>query len=125
MDAHEEASLREAMNTMYSGLMEAIVSVRNAAELSSIRLEEKIDKIGARLEDKADATVVEALRHDMNRRFDRVDDRFDRVDDRFDRVEGRLDRFEGRLGDVDEKLDGVEQRLERLSPKPKRPKNRD
>ena len=99
MDAHEERSLRDTMNTMYAGMMEAIVSVRDAAELSSTRLEAKIDSQVGRLRNEIGGlhNEVGGLRNEMIRRFDRVDDRFDQV----------------------------EARLERLEAKPKRPKNRD
>jgi hypothetical protein len=73
-------------------LMAAILEVRDATAHGYARLDEKID------------AKVDGLRHEMNRRFDRLlddmDGRFARVNERFDRMDERFDRLEGRVATI-------------------------
>jgi predicted nuclease with TOPRIM domain len=50
---------------------------------------------------------IDALKVEMNRRFDRLEGRFDRLEARFDRLEARFDGFEGRFGELERKFDIV------------------
>jgi len=90
----------------YSGadLMAAILDVRDATVLGLTNLE-------ARLGER-----IERLRHDMNRRFDGVDDRFDRADARMDRMDARFDAMDARFDGMDTRFDRVEERLSALEP---------
>lgn len=56
------------------------------------RLDGKIDDLGARLDGKID-TKIDGLRSEMAARFDRVDARFEVVDARFDKMTARIDRL--------------------------------
>ena len=44
--------------------------------------------------------TVDAMKSDMERRFDLVDKRFDLVDNRFDQVNKRFDRIERRVAEL-------------------------
>ena len=69
-------------------LMTAILDVRDATAFGLTSLETRLtakidgvsDSLGARIDGVENS--VERLRHDMTRRFDRVDDRFDRLEGR-------------------------------------------
>ena len=78
--------------------------------------------------ERSDRQIAD-LRHDMNRRFDRllddVDGRFAKVDARFDRllddvhgrfakVDARFDRMDERFDRMDERFDGMDGRFDRL-----------
>ena len=78
-------------------LMAAVLALQDATAAGLSALE-------SRLTVKVDSKI-EGLRHEMNRRFDKVDLRFDEVDRRFakvdlrfDEVDRRFDRLEGRVG---------------------------
>jgi hypothetical protein len=55
---------------------------------------------------------LDELRHEMNRRFDRVDGRLDGVTVHLDGVTVHLDGVDGRLDGVTGRLDGVTVRLD-------------
>jgi hypothetical protein len=63
-------------------------------------------------------TTIDALRTDMNKRFDLVDNRFDEVDQRFDRLETRFDRLETHF-------DRLETLIIKAKPKRKRSQDRE
>jgi hypothetical protein len=80
------------MNEYSSGdLMAAILALQDATATGLSTLE-------ARLSSKIDSKVdskVDGLRHEMNRRFDRVDVRFDVVERRLERLERRAGALDG------------------------------
>jgi chaperonin cofactor prefoldin len=59
-------------------------------------------------------TTIDALRTDMNTRFDLVDNRFDEVNQRFDLVDNRFDEVNQRFDRLETRFDGLESRFDRL-----------
>jgi len=59
-------------------------------------------------------TTIDALRTDMNTRFERVDKRFELVDKRFDLVDNRFDEVNQRFDGLETRFDGLETRFDRL-----------
>jgi hypothetical protein len=78
MDEKDDYTLRD--------VMEAVIEVRDAAAISTTRLEAKIDNLETKLDTKIDSEIG-SLRREMNRRFDRVDVRFDEVNGRLTALE--------------------------------------
>ncbi len=72
-------------------VMEAVFQVRDAAAISTTRLEATIDAFDTKL-----GAEIGALRSEMHRRFDRVDQRFDRVETRLDTLEAKRRRPKNR-----------------------------
>jgi hypothetical protein len=87
-------------------LMAAILDLRDATALNSTNLESRLEK------------KIDALRSDMNRRFDGVDDRFDGIRDdmngRFAQVEARFDKMDIRFDKMDVRFDKMDVRFDRL-----------
>jgi ribonuclease HI len=97
-------------------LMAAILSLQDATAAGFERADARMD------------AKVEQLRHDMNRRFDRVDERFGdvyaRFDDvyaRFDDVYARFDRIDRHFDRVNQRFDSLEGRVAKLEPHDHRP----
>ncbi len=81
MDEKDDHTLRD--------VMEAVIQVRDAAAISTTRLEAKIDNLETKLDSDIGSVRNEigSLRSEMNRRFDRVDVRFDEVNGRLTALE--------------------------------------
>ncbi len=95
--------MSEDQDPSTSDLMNAIVALHAFTEsgfasltATDAQLAIRIDNLDAKLTERIGSLdiKVDRLRHDMNRRFDTVDDRFDRVDQRFDHLETRVERLE-------------------------------
>jgi len=54
---------------------------------------------------------TDALRREMNARFEMVDQRFDAVDQRMSAIEKRMDRMELRMDRMEQSLDQIKSRL--------------
>jgi ribonuclease HI len=92
-------------------LMAAILSLQDATAAGFERADARMD------------AKVEQLRHDMNRRFDRVDERFDDVYARFDDVYARFDRIDRHFDRVNQRFDSLEGRVAKLEPHDHRPRS--
>ncbi len=97
-------------------LMAAILDVRDAAAHNHANL----DRFEVKLDAKIDSRI-DGLRHDMNRRFDRIDQRFDDVYARFEDVDARFDRMDARFDRMDERFDRLEDRVAAIEPHGHRP----
>jgi hypothetical protein len=79
----------------------------------------RVNEIRGEIRDFRQATVgsFNALREEMNERFERVDSRFGEVASRLDEVHFRLDEHTGRLRSVDEHLAEIKDLIiDRLGP---------
>jgi predicted nuclease with TOPRIM domain len=88
----------------YTGadLMAAILSLQEATAAGFARADSQLH------------AEIGSLRHDMNRRFDRVDERFDDVYARFDRIDERFDDVYARFDRMDERFDRMDNRFDRM-----------
>ncbi len=57
---------------------------------------------------------TDALRREMNARFELVDQRFASVDQRLASLEKRMDRMEQRMDRMEQRMDRIEQRMDRI-----------
>ena len=67
------------------------------------------------------STRIDALRDNLDTKFDRIHSRFERIDTRFEHIESRFDRIdskfehiESKFGQVDRRFDAVETGLRSL-----------
>jgi tetrahydromethanopterin S-methyltransferase subunit G len=67
------------------------------------------------LDSRFEALEQRLVEHD--RRFDQIDARLDRMDGRFDWVNGRFDRVGGRFDRMDDRFDRMEDRFDRMDSK--------
>jgi hypothetical protein len=117
------AGLKVDMAALQASLHQEVSRLKAAIDLQGDRLHKELGAVTAGF--RADITRVRetmdmrfqkvdgqfnALRVDMDQRFDGVDQRFQAVDQRFEAVDRRFD-------GVDQRFDGVDQRLETLDAK--------
>lgn len=57
---------------------------------------------------------TDALRREMNARFETVDQRFDAIEQRMSTLEKRMDRMEQRMDRMELRMDRIEQSLEQI-----------
>lgn len=57
---------------------------------------------------------TDALRREMNARFETVDQRFDAIEQRMSTLEKRMDRMEQRMDRMELRMDRMEQRMDRI-----------